>query len=113
MFLSNLFSTAEKNENIQILSPAEFKTALENPSVQLLDVRTPNEFAAGSIQGAKNLNLFDGAGFQRAAATLNKQKPVYLFCQSGNRSKSASKLLSQMGFTQIYDLRGGYSNWSY
>jgi len=58
MFLSNLFSTAEKNENIQILTPAEFKTALENPSVQLLDVRTPNEFAAGSIQGAKKLESF-------------------------------------------------------
>ncbi|MGB1554815.1 MAG: rhodanese-like domain-containing protein [Flavobacteriaceae bacterium] len=43
---------------------------------------------------------------------MDKTLPVYLFCQSGNRSKSASSLLVKMGFSQVFDLRGGFSNWS-
>ena len=112
MFLTNFFRAAETNKKIKILSPSEFKNATENKSVQLLDVRTPNEYKMGTIKGAKNSNIFDPAGFQPVAAKLIKETPVYLFCQSGNRSKKASKLLVKMGFTQIYDLRGGYSNWS-
>lgn len=112
MFLTNFFRAAETNKKNEILSPSEFKKATENKSVQLLDVRTPNEYKMGTIKGAKNSNIFDPAGFQTVAAKLNKETPVYLFCQSGNRSKNASKLLVKMGFTQIYDLRGGYSNWS-
>ena len=112
MFLTNFFRTAGTNDKIEILSPSEFKKATLNKSVQLLDVRTPNEYKMGTVKGTKNLNVFDPAGFQTEGAKLNKETPVYLFCQSGNRSKSASKLLVKMGFTQIYDLRGGYSNWS-
>jgi rhodanese-related sulfurtransferase len=112
MFLTNFFRTAGTNDKIEILSPSEFKKATVNKSVQLLDVRTPNEYKMGTVKGAKNLNVFDPDGFQTEAAKLNKETPVYLFCQSGNRSKSASKLLVKIGFTQIYDLRGGYSNWS-
>ena len=112
MFLTNFFRIAGTNDKIEILSPSEFKKATVNKSVQLLDVRTPNEYKMGTVKGAKNLNVFDPAGFQTEAAKLNKETPVYLFCQSGNRSKSASKLLVKTGFTQIYNLRGGYSNWS-
>jgi rhodanese-related sulfurtransferase len=112
MFLNKLFNSMGNNENVAILSTTEFKNAIQKNPVQLIDVRTPNEFAGGSIKGAQNMNIFDGSGFQKAAAKLNKDNPVYLFCQSGNRSKSASKLLLQMGFSQIYDLKGGYSNWS-
>ncbi len=111
MCLNNFFWASQTNKKIKILSPSEFKNSTENKSVQLLDVRTPNEYKMGTIKGAKNSNIFDPVGFRTVAAKLNKETPVYLFCQSGNRSKNASKLLVKMGFTQIYDLEGGYSNW--
>lgn len=112
MFLTNFFGKAAQNDAIKVLTPSEFKEALQQKSVQLIDVRTPNEFANGTIKGAKNMNLFDGSGFKTAAAKLDKTLPVYLFCQSSNRSKSASSLLVKMGFSQVFDLRGGFSNWS-
>jgi rhodanese-related sulfurtransferase len=58
MFLTNFFRAAETNKKIEILSPSEFKKATENKSVQLLDVRTPNEYKMGTIKGAKKLKYF-------------------------------------------------------
>jgi len=112
MFFNKFFGATNQNSAIKVLTPSEFKEALQQKSVQLIDVRTPSEFANGTIKGAKNINLFDGSGFQTSAAKLDKTLPVYLFCQSGNRSKSASSLLVKMGFSQVFDLRGGFSNWS-
>ena len=112
MFLTNFFGKAAQNDAIKVLTPSEFKEALQQKSVQLIDVRTPNEFANGTIKGAKNMNLFDGSGFKTAAAKLDKTLRVYLFCQSGNRRKNASSVLVKMGFSQVFDLRGGFSNWS-
>ena len=42
---------------------------------------------------------------------MDKTAPVYLFCQSGNRSRTASKTLIEMGFSTVFDLKGGYSSW--
>ena len=53
MFLTNFFRTAGTNDKIEILSPSEFKKATLNKSVQLLDVRTPNEYKMGTVKGAK------------------------------------------------------------
>lgn len=69
---------------------------------QLIDVRTPQEFADGHIENAINLSLQDiQAGTMPAVA---KDKPVYLYCQSGNRSSQATTKLKSMGYTNIIDL---------
>jgi rhodanese-related sulfurtransferase len=48
---------------------------------------------------------------ETAFKKLNPSKPVYLYCRSGNRSGKAANLLAKMGFTEIYDLKGGYMSW--
>ncbi len=96
----------------EVLSTTEFKAAIEqegNP--QLIDVRTAGEFSGGTIKSATNYDFLNGS-FQKAMEGLDKSKPVYVFCAVGGRSRKASALLQKNGFTQVIDLKGGYSAWS-
>lgn len=104
--------TAQEKDGITILGKESFAEAIKENNVQLLDVRTPKEYAEGHITDAKLLNYFEKDAFRKYASKLDKEKPVYLYCRSGNRSQKASKILADMGFTKIYDLKGGYMNWS-
>ncbi|MBN4077118.1 rhodanese-like domain-containing protein [Mariprofundus ferrooxydans] len=74
----------------------------------LLDVRTPEEYAAGHINGATLIPV------QVLAERLNevpKDKQVYIYCHSGKRSARASKLLAENGFTNIENIEGGIVAW--
>jgi rhodanese-related sulfurtransferase len=96
---------------IKVLDPMEFKTQIENKKTQLIDVRTPDEFKSGHIKNAKNIDFFLGE-FSEEFSKLDKQKPVYIYCRSGSRSKQASNKLAAMGFMEIYDLKGGILNYN-
>ena len=88
-----------------------FKKIISLGKVQLVDVRTPEEFLAGHIDKAKNINFNDPNFKQTIASSLNKNKPVAIYCRSGRRSASALIILKEMGFKDIYDLEGGFLNW--
>lgn len=103
---------AQKKDAITILEKDSFAEAIKDNNVQLLDVRTPKEYAEGHIADAKLLNYFEKDAFRKYAGKLDKDEPVYLYCRSGNRSQKAAKILVDMGFAEIYDLEGGYMNWS-
>ena len=77
----------------------------------LLDVRTPEEVAAGVIPTAKSMNFYD-ENFQNSLQELDKTKPVFVYCKSGGRSGKACGILKEMGFNEIYDLEGGYTSWA-
>ncbi|HSI70861.1 MAG TPA: rhodanese-like domain-containing protein, partial [Gillisia sp.] len=101
----------EENTDVTILSVAEAKTILaEDPEAVFLDVRTPEEFRDGHIEGAVLINFFD-TNFKQQVASLDKNKPVYIYCRSGNRSEKAGLILTQMGFTEIFDIEEGYMGW--
>ncbi|PRY04991.1 rhodanese-related sulfurtransferase [Pontibacter ummariensis] len=104
----NIFKSAPKNyEN---LDGKTFKSKFQNsPKAELLDVRTAGEFSAGTIKGAKNLDV-TSSQFQSALKTLDKDKEYYVFCRSGNRSGSACQMLSDQGF-KAYNLSGGVGAW--
>ncbi len=111
--LNFLFGEQNLPDTIKILDREDYKKAISNGKVQLVDVRTRAEFASGHIKGASNIDFFQGAAFESAFSRMKKDKPVYLYCQSGNRSQKAARRLAQMGFAEVYDLRGGYRTWSY
>ena len=93
------------------LTPDDFEHMLQqNPSVQLIDVRTPEEFNSGYISGAKNLNFYDD-DFAQQIAKLDKTRPVMVYCAKGGRSASAAEQLKQSGFPKVYDLTGGMYAW--
>lgn len=100
----------DQNKNfIKLVEKEEFQY-LMNQDIQLIDVRTPEEFKNGSIVKAKNIN-FNSPFFKEQVLKLDKNKPVMVFCHAGGRSAKASLMLDSLGFKQIYDLKGGFSSW--
>lgn len=71
----------------------------------LVDVRTPEEFDGGHLKYAQNIN-FNSPDFKSQIARLDKQKPVYLYCRSGNRSGKAADTLQTLGFQSYYNIGG-------
>lgn len=89
------------------LSVSEFKAMLEkDQSVQLVDVRTPQEFAQGHLKGAVNIDWKADDFARKVSAQLDKDRPVMLYCRSGRRSAEAAAVLEKLGF-KTYNMKGG------
>ena len=97
-----------KNEILDVSNYNEFVTGKD---VQLVDLRTPKEYQAGYIDDAINIDYYDQANFKKSFEKLDKNKPLYIYCRSGNRSQKSVPFLRYFGFTEIYDLKGGYNAW--
>ena len=83
----------------------------KDPSVQLVDLRTPAELQqTGKIEGARVIN-FNDANFQAQIALLDKEKPVVVYCAAGSRSPRAAQQMTKMGFKKVYDYKGGMNDW--
>ncbi|WP_317126850.1 rhodanese-like domain-containing protein [Arenibacter aquaticus] len=109
---STLFGTSkEKSDTIEILDPSDFSEAISGKKVFLVDVRTPNEYGAGHIKNAINIDIFNAGNFERSFEKMPREEPVYLYCRSGARSQRAARKLVGMGFEKVYDLKGGYMRW--
>jgi len=108
-----LFISCESNKGeFLLLDYKSYKSHIENNSVQLFDVRTPEEFNLGHIKGAVNVDYKNEEIFYRSFEKLDKSKPVYLYCRSGNRSKKSADILIEIGFSRVYDLKGGFIEWN-
>ena len=86
----------------------KLKTA-KNP--QLLDVRTPQEFAQDHIDQAININ-WNGEDFVAKASAYDKSQPIFVYCKIGGRSIQAATKLVELGFTEVYNLEGGIMKWN-
>lgn len=92
------------------ISPADYQSQfVSSGSAHLLiDVRTPEEFGTGHIEGAVNIPV------ESLASRLNEVpsgQPIVVYCRSGNRSAQASNILAQAGYSTVYDL-GGIIDWT-
>ena len=86
-----------------------FKLELaKHTEAQLLDVRTPEEWANGTIEGAILVNFFD-QNFVSEIESLDPSKAVFVYCKAGGRSKKAMHKMLALGFREIYNLKGGYT----
>ncbi|NIK92319.1 rhodanese-like domain-containing protein [Mangrovimonas sp. CR14] len=102
----------ENYDGIEEISTEEMQTLLEMDDVQLLDVRTPEEFDEGFIAGAQNID-FESETFNEDIQKLDKTKPVILYCRTGGRSARCAKKMIEAGFVKVYDLDGGISAWEH
>lgn len=102
----------ENHDGIEEISTEEMQTLLEMDDVQLLDVRTPEEFDEGFIAGAQNID-FESETFNEDIQKLDKTKPVILYCRTGGRSARCAKRMIEAGFVKVYDLDGGISAWEH
>ena len=85
--------------------PATVVEMLKKPRTVLLDVRTPEEFAAGHVKGAENLN-FRAPDVREQVAKLDKEQTYVLYCASGNRSGQTLKLMEEAGFKNVVNAGG-------
>ena len=85
--LSSLFSCQQSKGDFKTVPVKEFASLIEDASVQRLDVRTMAEYSEGHIPGTININVLDDSFAVMADSTLQKDKPVALYCRSGKRSK--------------------------
>ena len=103
-WLSRLFSSSDAP-----VTPAAF--AKRDPEIPVIDVRTPGEFSGGHVKGALNVDLM-ARGFDdrlrtlEEKGTIQRDRPVYVYCRSGNRSGKAVKALRRMGFDQAVNVGG-------
>ncbi len=96
-------SVAQERLNVDV-----FLDSLARPAAKtVLDVRTTGEYAKGSLATAQNIDWNNKKTFPEKIEKLDRDKPVYLFCQSGGRSAKAAQFLKKKGF-QVYELQGGF-----
>lgn len=99
--LVNLGCSAYKSEHITTFLK-------ENPEdVVLVDVRTPKEYNQGHLKNARNIDWFDDT-FNDEFFKINKDKTIYVYCRTGNRSAKAQEKLRSLGYKKIINLEGGY-----
>ena len=97
------------SNRFESVDATRFGEVIKHPEVQLVDVRTADEYNSGHIVGAENMDV-NQSDFDSRVATLDKHRPVALYCRSGRRSKIAAERVATHGFTVI-ELDGGILSW--
>jgi len=94
------------------LTPDDFENQLsKSKQAQLIDVRTPAEYKDGHLKNAQNID-YKNQAFKDQISKLDKTKPVFVYCLAGSRSAAAAEILHDNGFSEIYDMKGGYLKWT-
>tara|TARA_B110000444_G_scaffold260921_1_gene309967 strand:+ start:279 stop:692 length:414 start_codon:yes stop_codon:yes gene_type:complete len=97
--------------DIELISPQQVYDAIyKDRSIQLVDVRTPEEYKGNHLKGAQNICVTSD-DFKEKVKMLDKNKPVYVYCNRGGQSAQAAIALKELGFTKIYDMEGGILLW--
>ncbi|MGI9666921.1 MAG: rhodanese-like domain-containing protein [Acidimicrobiia bacterium] len=81
-----------------------------NPDAVVLDIRTPEEFSEGIIEGAVNIDFYE-ADFATQLDQLDKDASYVVYCRSGNRSGQSMNTFEDLGFTQVTEIDGGIVDW--
>lgn len=98
------------NDNIISVSALEFEKEIKSDSVQLVDVRTPQEYAEGHIDGALNINVQSDDFKDLVQRKLSKDSTILVYCRSGRRSLDAADILTNLGYN-VVNLKGGIIEW--
>ena len=102
-------NASAQSDSIKTVDAAQFAEFIKSDSVFLVDVRTAEEYAAGHIPNAKNVDVLK-SDFKDRVETLSKNKEIAVYCRSGKRSLMAANTLAKMGY-KVINLRGGWMEW--
>ncbi len=104
-------SSCARQESVTSVDANHFENAIHANNVQLLDVRSANEYAEGHIAHAANIDALQNDFLAKAQRSLSKKKPAYVYCRSGKRSMMAANKLAKAGY-KVINLRGGIMEWT-
>jgi len=117
-FLDMMRSSFERAQapvqQIQEIDVIQLSEKIKSNSGNILDVRTPGEFAQGHLDNSFHLSLQELSAFGQQAAEkmpFGKEDEIFIICRSGNRSAAAANILSSLGYTNVYNVRGGIMAW--
>lgn len=103
-------SGCNSNDKIISVSAPEFDKEIKADSVQLLDVRTPQEYAEGHTDGALNINIQSDDFRRLVEKELSKDSTILVYCRSGRRSMEAAEILTELEY-KVVNLKGGIIGW--
>ncbi len=101
----------KKNKKNNYLEPPEWNKLIKNKKTFVLDARKPFEYEVGTFKKAINPKVNNFREFPKYLNKLNKKEPVAMFCTGGIRCEKASVFLSQKGFKNVFQLKGGILNY--
>ena len=105
-------SCSKSADSIPVLAPQTFiaQAQADNKAI-IIDVRTPDEYAAGHLPHALLIDYLNTPVFQQRIKKLKKKHPYYIYCRSGKRSHAACQQMQALGLT-VYDMKGGIINYT-
>ena len=112
LLLSGCSGKESASHSYEQISQQEAKTMMDTQDVIILDVREQEEYDSGHIPGAVLLPVGTISEKTAAAVIPEKDSVVLVYCRSGNRSKTASAALAELGYTGVYEF-GGINTWPY
>ena len=114
--MTTLTSVAQETQKsvqtsvIHDVDVSQFNKLVSSNKGIVLDVRTPEEWAEGTISNPTKINYYDD-NFAEQIEKLDKNTPVFVYCKRGGRSSGAAKILEEKGFTKVFNLKGGITAW--
>jgi rhodanese-related sulfurtransferase len=108
--VAGLGACSSSSDAVTDVSVAESADVLAGSDVVVIDVRTPAEFESGHLADAVNIDIESGT-FDTDVAELEKDGTYVVYCRSGNRSGVATEKMAELGFTDVYNLEGGVTDW--
>jgi phage shock protein E len=106
-----LTGCSSNSDAVTDVDVAEAQQIVDDGGAVILDVRTPEEFAAGHLPGAININV-EASDFDTKVAGLDESAETLVYCRTGNRSGIATDKMVELGFTDMSDLQGGIEAWA-
>ena len=95
---------------IQDIAKDDVKDLMQDKSIDIIDIRTDEEFSKGNIKNSYNID-FQKREFIDNLNLLDKEKAYIIYCMSGNRSEKARLIMKSLGFKVIYHYKKGYKDW--
>ena len=106
-----LLTACGSGAKVTNLNVEEFAAKIADPSVVVMDVRTSDEFLSGHLANAMNID-YNAGNFENDIQGLDKNKTYAVYCHSGRRSGLATEIMAKQGFTHVFNLNGGVTDWT-
>jgi len=114
LFIIGLYGCTMENQTIQNITVSEAQQIIEenkeNINFLVIDVRTPEEYNEGHIEGAVNIDIY-AADFKDRLSQLNIDKKYLVHCRSGSRSNEATNMMKDLEFKEVYHMNEGILGW--
>lgn len=110
-FLMLLSLSCHSQTSKSVLTVEEFEKGIHQPNIQILDVRTKDEYRNGHIKNSLHADWLDRVQFKERTSYIDKDKPVYIYCLSGARSAAAAEWLRKSRYSEVLELSDGINAW--